>query len=77
MGELVQISRDPFARETLMRECVEVSAGTSCDWCGRERPSGRLFAYSVERDGVSRSYTGPHAIKGLFCSVSCMRSHNT
>ena len=66
-----QISHDAFARESLLRDSVETSK--SCDWCGCKKKSGKLFAYSIESDGFGAR---PNAIKGLFCSVTCMRSYH-
>lgn len=63
-----QISRDPFARTTLLREVVPTPK--SCDFCGSKRKSGKLFRYSVESDGGSRN-----SIRGLFCSKSCMEAY--
>ena len=65
----VQISRDPFARTTLMRRKVVSHAG--CSWCGSNRSwKGKttwvLFQYSTETDGGRT-----HVHKGLFCSKSC------
>ena len=73
----VQISRDPFARTTLVRRTVDCLVG--CWWCGshnRRRPD-TLFEYGTERDGISASYVGPHWHKGLFCSKSCHDSYNS
>ena len=65
-----QISRDPFARTTLMRRSVR-SAVTNCDWCGEKRRDGVLYQYGTENDGISKNYVGPHWHKGLFCSKQC------
>jgi hypothetical protein len=73
-----QISRDPFARETLMRESVRVSlAAGGCAWCGGKRPlragdDYMLYRYHVETDGGRK-----HAAAGgkLFCSVDCLRTY--
>lgn len=69
-----QIARDPFARETIIRE-RNYDAG-NCTWCGcmpHTTPKGRtyLFRYFVETDGGRKN-----AIPGTFCSVSCMRSYH-
>ena len=63
------VKRDPFAREEIHRR----SEGTSqtCHWCGQSRPGGRLFKYWVESDSGRVSY-----IRGLFCSIGCMRSYH-
>lgn len=70
-----QISRDPFARETLMSERVYHTPG--CDWCSqshstRDHMRSFNFRYFVETDGGRR-----HDIHGQFCSVSCMRSYHS
>lgn len=80
-----QVSRDPFARESLVRESVEVSGCVSCSWCGNVRLAGRrvhamrdsdgkakLFRYTVETDG-GRSFQDDK----LFCSLSCRRSYQS
>lgn len=80
------VSRDPFAREELHRQRVYCNSlpptatstgyGTvkTCDWCGQvpHTPTGRnyLFAYWIETDGGTKK-----DIKGMFCSVDCMRTH--
>jgi len=67
----VQISHDGLVRESLLRECVETKE--TCSWCGSKRRTGKkLFQYSVEKDDGS----SPNPIKGLFCSVSCMKTMN-
>lgn len=63
------ISRDPFARETLMREKGEKSR---CDWCGNQNNHCGTFQYFYETDGGK---TNP--IRGNFCCVACMRSYNS
>jgi len=39
---LCVVERDPFARETLMRETVR-KATEDCAWCGTKRPT--MYAY--------------------------------
>ncbi len=68
--QTVQISHDAFAREALTREVVRTQA--TCSWCGNNH-HGRLFRYYVEPDRVQSQQ---NAIKGLFCSVNCMRTYN-
>jgi hypothetical protein len=66
------VSRDPFARTTLVRRLVETSQ--SCSWCGQKRRgSGKLFEYGTERDGI---YTRPAWHKGLFCGKSCHNDYH-
>lgn len=63
-----RISRDPFSRSALVRRLVADSDG--CSECGNKR-NGKLFQYGTERDGISRSYIGPHWHKGFSCSKGC------
>jgi hypothetical protein len=58
------ISRDPFSRTELFSEVVNKQ---ECDWCGRK---GK-YKYYIESDSGRRS-----DIRGVFCSISCMRSFN-
>lgn len=61
-----QISRDPFARETLCRE----SAGPGrCQWCGQFRRP--VYQYFLDQDTGRRN-----DISGVFCSVQCMRDYS-
>lgn len=67
------ISRDPFAREEIHR--LRVYTRETCRWCGQRKQTPRtgkdfLYQYSVESDGGRKS-----DIRGLFCSVGCMRSY--
>jgi hypothetical protein len=82
-----QIARDPFARETLFRETVNVSlAHGGCAECGskRVRRGGphrdgcdySLFRYYVEKDAINVRKEAAHGGK-LFCGVSCLRSYRT
>lgn len=72
------MNRDPFAREELHREKVQVTAKT-CTWCGcvkRLRTSPNrpfLYRYWIEADRVmqSRNY-----INGMYCSQSCFHAYN-
>jgi hypothetical protein len=69
---MAQISRDPFARTTLMRTTVTTSA--TCSWCGSTRRTGKLFCYATERDGL-RNTIKNH--RGLFCSKSCHDAYHS
>lgn len=75
MIEWVQVKggRDPFSRITLMRR--KLYQCQRCEWCGTHAkgPQARLFQYGYERDGLA---TRPEPVKGLFCSISCMRSYH-
>lgn len=66
-----QISRDPYARTTLLRRIVR-GLGLKCGWCGGTLHLGRLFEYAVQADDSTRI----NPIKGRFCSVSCMRTYH-
>ena len=64
--------RDPFARQEMHR--ITVRTNETCAWCGRERIGSKargnyLFRYMIETDGGTT-----RIIKGLFCSVDCMRT---
>lgn len=76
-----QLSRDPFARESLHARRVTAPSGDMghmdrlycCDYCGTTKRTkrGRPYAYrfTVESDAGRTS-----EIPGTFCSVSCMRT---
>lgn len=71
MATLTQVSRDPFARTTLMRQSIShsgITASMKCAWCGNLNRYGGLFMYGTEPDGVS---TRINWHKGLFCSKGC------
>jgi hypothetical protein len=63
------LSRDPFAREDVIRETVETDF--SCEWCGSRKNNRRLFRYGVWTDSPDKK----HWQSKLFCSVGCMRSY--
>ena len=69
---MAYISRDPFAREELHRRTEETTQ--SCAWCGQTRKSGTLFRYVIEPDSCTPR---DHIIKGLFCSIDCMREYHS
>jgi len=68
-----KISRDPFAR-TELHANREYTFHT-CQWCGqvKQTRNGRkyLYRYEVQSDGGRVSQ-----LRGLFCSVGCMRAFN-
>ena len=70
-----QIRHDAFAREAILRETVYTSK--TCDFCGNAKHTfdgtPYLYRYYVEQDGIN---TRPEPIKGLFCSIGCMRAYN-
>ena len=69
-----QVTRDPFARHTLVRVVVRLLlAGQTCSWCGSVRTSRRchtpfLFRYATEPDAI-RPRVAWHA--GAFYSKPC------
>lgn len=69
------ISRDPFARATIMRS-TEYTCGQTCAWCGsvRRTPTGRphLYRYNVMED-TGREGQG----RNLFCSIECCRAYES
>lgn len=65
------VSHDPIAREELHKEEVE----GDCWECGSSNRRGRVFAYWIEEDdSLSRKR---HYVKGLFCSIGCMRIYHS
>ena len=63
------ISRDPFARSTLVRRVVHTKK--TCDWCG-QNDRGRLFVYADKPDsGRVREH------RGEFCCKGCHDSYNS
>lgn len=71
-----QISRDSFARETLLNKRVYTQK--TCDWCGQQKmtPKGHtyLYKYIVIPDSISNR---DGEIPGLFCSVECMKAYHS
>jgi hypothetical protein len=70
-SNIVQISRDPFARETLYRRSVQSDVG--CFYCGQSRygpSSNMLWQYGIEQDGIC---TTIHWDIALFCCIDCYR----
>lgn len=70
---MAKVSRDCFAREEVHRR--NIFTATSCDFCGSYRYTKRhrsyLYEYRIETDGGSKN-----TIRGLFCSVGCMRAYH-
>lgn len=67
-GNYVQVRRDPFAREDLMREAIGAKMhSTTCAWCGQTRKHGGLFHYGVSRDDRPEIAWDSK----LFCSIGC------
>lgn len=63
----VQLHRDPFARQTLMRK---IETKRPCKWCGGDA----RFHYGWESDRIRRTdvhYEGP------FCSMNCYKAFNS
>jgi hypothetical protein len=65
------LSHDAFARTELHR-FTEATTET-CAWCGGTRKHGKLFRYEIQKDDGG----SPSRIKGLFCSVGCMRTYHS
>jgi hypothetical protein len=63
----VSISRDPFAREEIVRELVPTRAG--CAWCGNNNRN-RLFRYGVETDSGRQ-----HWDSECFDSIQCRNNY--
>jgi len=68
MTAAVQISRDPFARASLMRIRVDASDRQSCAWCGQPA----RFRYYWEADSIQPRTPTPSV---PFCSVGCYRAY--
>lgn len=70
----VQISRDPFARSSLVRQ-VDKTEGESCRWCGATVGLGvsRLFRYGTEHD----ARPNVDWENELFCGKSCHDSYHS
>lgn len=62
-----QISRDPFARESLHRETIKTAS--DCSWCGQQAK----FRYYTEPDAI---YVRKNYLRGEFCSIGCMRAYH-
>ena len=83
---MLQVSRDPFARTTLVRRTitghtVDLPGGFgdhlySCDWCGNVRRTrkGRptAYRYATETDGGRT-----HEHKGTFCCKGCHDAYHS
>jgi hypothetical protein len=80
---IVQISRDPFARTTLVREVCDYAIRYRCEWCGaiRAKQSANvvigttckhMFRYGTQRDDRGGTYWHP----GEFCSKACHDSYH-
>lgn len=63
-----QVSRDPFARASLMRRHAE--PGQECAWCGQPA----RWAYARERD--DRPLWPRDWPQRVFCSVGCCRANH-
>lgn len=71
------ISRDPFARTSLVRRIVWVhSPSRTCSWCDGQRitPAGNryLFSYGTEYD--DNNHLNWH--EGRFCADDCFYSYH-
>ena len=68
---IVQLKRDSFARETMVREHAPqrmLIESYTCDNCGARNVHQGLWRYGTERDSIN-GRTIWH--KGLFCSKRC------
>ena len=65
------LSRDSFARTTLMKESIKTNE--TCSWCGSKRKDGKLYRYFIEEDRIN---VRPQMAKGMFCCKSCFNSYN-
>lgn len=63
----VQLSRDPFARTTLVRQLIPKAERKQCAFCGRVA----RFRYGQSPDS-GRTYINPKQ----FCSLSCSRAYH-
>ena len=69
-----QITREPFARATLMREPVLRQHSLECTWCGQRA----RFYYYWERDSAySRKGNRVNLASAdkPFCSIGCYRTY--
>jgi hypothetical protein len=65
-----QLTRDPFARASLVREVVKIGQ-RQCEWCGSK--PGR-FRYWWESDAAHQE---PIEVRVLgFCSIGCWRDYH-
>jgi hypothetical protein len=76
MSDHVTISRDPFARQELVRRVVR-DGDWECDWCGMSRyrkgqPAG-LFEYGFDPDLMTGRVNW---MKGRFCCVACLKTYH-
>lgn len=75
---MTTISRDSFARQTLMRDFEWSPPTNGCTWCGEflltPAKINYLWKYTVEHDGGG---FGPIAVlSGRFCSDDCLFSYH-
>lgn len=79
-NRLAHISRDPFARQTLMRETVRCGLDTfhnaTCQNCGSTSDTPRANYRRLFRYIISPDAGRDNPIKGLFCSIECMRPYH-
>lgn len=72
---MLQMRRDPFARQNLLREKMRPgyypgNAPLRCEWCGSQKRDGSMFRYHTASDG-GREYLDTR----LFCCVGCRDSY--
>jgi hypothetical protein len=75
-AKMKQVSHNPFARESMIRENVYVTVET-CAWCGnvRKTKTGKayLYRYGIEPDDKPGRIS---YLRGLYCDAHCMRAHH-
>lgn len=69
--KITQISRDPFAREDIVRTTMQPLDRCSCSWCGRVNAK---YRYGVQRDSIL--HRAAEWFSGIFCSIDCCRSYH-
>lgn len=65
---MTQISHDPFSRESIIRE--KVNTHETCSFCGQKAK----WKYYIEQDSIA---CRKNPVKGVFCSIGCMRAYNS
>jgi hypothetical protein len=65
LDKVVQLSRNPYARYTIVRNKVEAR---KCDFCGQPAK----FQYGVDLDAGGTNWQ-----RGVFCGKSCCESYHS
>lgn len=66
-----QLSRDPFARTTLLRDSLARAGRRPCKWCGS---ADAKYIYGWDADSVR---VRPVPWDGPFCGVECYRAFHS